>query len=234
MSEIFLKETGKPQTKGRKNGRIGASGRLALKKFLPELRLSTENVLNKKDVFGRDAPLFLEIGFGSGTFLFENAVNAPESDFIGIEIYRPGIARLIKNLVSRDSPEKVAVTNIRIYNYDARNVLMHNLSVNSLDGAYILFPDPWPKTRHYKRRLITPEFTRILFSLLKPNGYTVVATDHKEYAAGIERAFDAAGFTKDDNEMSTIYSTKYGLKAFEENNRVRMFRFIKRQQVSRF
>ncbi len=228
MSEINLTEPSKIQTKGRKNGRMGAGGHHALKNVLPEVRLSTEYILNNKDIFGRDAPLFLEIGFGSGSFLLENAINTPENDFVGIEIYRPGIARLLQSIVSKNNPEIITVNNIRVYNHDARYVLTHNISKGSLDGSYILFPDPWHKTRHYKRRLITPEFTKILYSLLKPHGYTVVATDHREYAAWIERAFDASGFRIDDSDMSGIYSTKYALRAFRMKSKVRIYKFIKR------
>lgn len=212
---------------GRKGGRMGRESHAALENVLPRVRLSTDRILNKEEAFGRNAPLYLEIGFGSGEFLFETALNAPASDFIGIDIFRPGIAKLMKRLVSSESPEEISVTNIRVYDHNARAVLSSNIPDNSLDGVHILFPDPWPKSKHRKRRLIDHGLARLIHSLLKADGYALVVTDHAEYAADIEAAFKDAGFTDSGSGMAGIYSTKYALKASRNKSEVREYRFVK-------
>jgi len=224
MSLTDLRET---QTKGRKAGRMNAGERDALDRLLPIIGLSPECVLDRKKVFGREAPLFLEIGFGRGTFLLEKASLSPEKDFVGIEIYKPGIAKLLKGLAGMDDPEGLSINNLRVYNHNAANVLMDCIPENSLDGLYILFPDPWPKTRHHKRRLINPEFCCLLLSRLRHGKSAVVATDHMEYAVEIERAFDTAGFTLESKNMSDIWTTAYALKASEMNCDLRTFRFVR-------
>ena len=225
MSLTDFRET---ETKGRRLGRMSASERDVLDRLLPMVALNPECVLDRKKVFGRETPLFLEIGFGRGTFLLEKACLAPENDFIGIEIYRPSIAKLLKGLATMDGSEGPLITNLRVYNHNARYVLMDCIQENSLDGAYILFPDPWHKTRHRKRRLINPEFCSLLLSRLRPGGTAVIATDHTEYATKIEVAFDAAGFTLESKEMSDIWATAYALKARKKNRALSTFRFVRR------
>ncbi len=221
---IDVKET---QTKGRKFGRMSRREHDSLITLLPIVRLSTESVLDKADVFGREAPLYLEIGFGTGTFLCEKAVAAPQFDFIGIEIYVTGIAKLL-TLISKDNTAALSITNVRVFNKDARSVLINNIPPDSLDGAYILFPDPWPKKRHHKRRLINHEFAGILLSRLKAEGSVFIATDSQNYAGEIESSFMSAGFVADRQELSDIDNTTYALKAAKENRQLRMYRFIKR------
>jgi len=215
-------------TKGRKSGRMSPSERDALDRLLPVVGLSPERVLDRKKAFGREAPLFLEIGFGNGTFLLEKACLVPENDFVGIEVYRPGIAKLLKGLEGLEGSERLSINNVRVYNHDAANVLMYCIPENSLDGVYILFPDPWHKTRHRKRRLINHMFCSLLLSRLRSGGSAVVATDYLEYAAEIERAFDTAGFILERKNMSDIWTTAYALKARESNSGFSTFRFIRR------
>ncbi len=217
----------KTHTKGRKFGRMSRREHDALAAILPIVRLSTEAVLDKADVFGREAPLYLEIGFGTGAFLLEKAVMAPQHDFIGIEIYVTGIAKLLVNLISKDNPPALSVTNVRLFDKDARSVLINNIPPDSLDGAYILFPDPWHKKRHKKRRLINPEFAGILFSRLRAEGAVIVATDSQDYAAEIESSFISAGFGADSEALSDIDKTTYALKAVKENRQLRIYRYIK-------
>jgi tRNA (guanine-N7-)-methyltransferase len=225
---IDLKET---KTKGRKFGRMSLKEREALVTVLPIVRISAESFIDKTAVFGREAPLFLEIGFGAGTFLSEKAAEAPQYDFIGIEIYVTGIAKLLINLISKDAPAALSVSNVRVFNKDARSVLTSNIPPGSLDGAYILFPDPWPKKRHQKRRLINPEFAGILFSRLKGKGSVIVATDSQGYAAEIESSFVSAGFETESEDLSDIKRTTYALKAFKENRPLRIYRFVKGMSV---
>jgi len=221
---IELKET---YTKGRKFGRMSRREHDALRTILPMVKLGTESVLDKKATFGREAPLYLEIGFGNGGFLLEKAATTPQHDFIGIEIYVTGISKLLVNLVSRDNPDALAVTNVRVFNKDARSILLHNIPPDFLDGAYVLFPDPWPKKRHKDRRLINPEFAGILFSRLKSGGAVVAATDSQDYAVEIESSFISAGFVSDRQDLSDIYKTTYALKAAKENKQLSVYRFIR-------
>ena len=127
-------------------------------------------------VFGRSAPRSLEIGFGMGHSLLEMAAASPEQDFIGVEVHTPGVGSLLK-LIGEES-----LTNLRLLQHDAVEVLTHMIPANSLAGIHVFFPDPWHKARHNKRRLIQPPFVALLASRLKPGGYFHCATDWEEYA----------------------------------------------------
>ena len=127
-------------------------------------------------IFGRSAPRFLEIGFGMGGATAEIARNHPGNDYLGIEVHRPGVGNLLKLM------EQDALTNLRIMSHDAVDVVNEMMAPDSLDGILIFFPDPWHKKRHHKRRLIQPEFVRMLSSRLKPGGTIHCATDWENYA----------------------------------------------------
>lgn len=127
-------------------------------------------------VFGRVAPRFLEIGFGMGGATAEIARNHPGNDYLGIEVHRPGVGNLLKLI------EQEQLTNLRLISHDAVDVVTQMIAPDSLDGILIFFPDPWHKKRHHKRRLIQPEFVRMLASRLKPGGTIHCATDWENYA----------------------------------------------------
>jgi tRNA (guanine-N7-)-methyltransferase len=127
-------------------------------------------------LFPRSAPLVLEIGFGNGAQLLHAAINEPEKNFIGIEVHRPGVGRLMNGLAD------AGVDNVRISNHDAVEVLQHEITADSLAEVRIYFPDPWPKKRHHKRRLIQPEFVALLASRVRIGGLLHLATDWAEYA----------------------------------------------------
>ena len=127
-------------------------------------------------VFGRRAPRVLEIGFGMGATTAEIAATRPADDFLGVEVHEPGVGALLK-LIGEHT-----LTNIRIIQHDAVEVLEHMIAPESLDGVHIYFPDPWHKARHHKRRLIQPKFVALLVSRLKPGGYIHLATDWQNYA----------------------------------------------------
>ncbi|HBC71984.1 MAG TPA: tRNA (guanosine(46)-N7)-methyltransferase TrmB [Coxiellaceae bacterium] len=143
----------------------------------------TTDQISPKKIFGRSAPLILEIGCGNGETIFSLAQKHPEQDFIGIEIHKPGIASLLAQL--KNNP----LNNIRIYNEDAVIVLKQCISDHSLDKVLILFPDPWPKKRHHKRRLIQSKFTELLQKKLKLHGILNIATDWEDYANHIMAVF---------------------------------------------
>ncbi len=127
-------------------------------------------------MFGRSAPLGVEIGFGMGQATLDWATRQPGLNIVGIEIYRPGIGALLAGI------ERLGLTNLRLLEGDAALLLDSKFEAGSLDEARILFPDPWPKKRHHKRRLIQPGFARLLASRLRPGGRLLLATDWPEYA----------------------------------------------------
>lgn len=161
----------------RRDGRMTAAQQHALEKLWPSVGLSLEaGLLNLDTVFSRKAPRVLEIGFGSGQSLLVMAKNHSEEDFIGIEMHRPGIGSLILGI------EAHALTNIRIFYADAVEVLEKCIPDESLDVIQIFFPDPWPKRKHHKRRLIQIPFVNLLVTKLKNNGTLHIATDWEHYA----------------------------------------------------
>jgi tRNA (guanine-N7-)-methyltransferase len=131
-------------------------------------------------LFGRRAPRVLEIGFGNGEQLVFSAQAEPERDFIGVEVHRPGVGRLLNALAER------GIGNVRVYAHDAVEVLRHEIPAGALDEVRIYFPDPWHKKRHHKRRLVQPEFVALLAARVRGGGRLHLATDWQGYAEHIE------------------------------------------------
>ena len=127
-------------------------------------------------MFGRDAPRILEIGFGMGETTAAIAQAHPQNDYLGIEVHTPGVGALLRRI------ETLGLANVRVVQHDAVDVLEHMLPDRSLDGVHVFFPDPWPKKRHHKRRLLQPDFVRLLAARMKPGAYVHVATDWEGYA----------------------------------------------------
>ena len=136
--------------------------------------------------FGRRAPIVLEIGFGNGEQLAHAAEHEPTSNHLGIEVHRPGIAQLMSRLAER------ALDNARIYAHDAVDVLEHEIADASLAEARIYFPDPWPKNRQKKRRLVQPAFLALLARRLAPGARLHLATDWQDYAGQMLAVLDAS------------------------------------------
>ena len=137
-------------------------------------------------VFGRRAPLILEIGFGNGEQLLWSARNEPQRDFLGIEVHRPGVGRLMNALASHN------VDNVRLYNEDAVAVIEHALAPAALSEVRIYFPDPWPKKRQQKRRMIQPAFVARLADRVAPGGVLHLATDWADYAEHMLAVLDSS------------------------------------------
>jgi tRNA (guanine-N7-)-methyltransferase len=136
----------------------------------------TATPLDTAAIFGRAAPTIVEIGFGMGEATAAIAKVLPDKNFVGIEVHTPGVGALLK-LIGEGN-----ITNLRIIQHDAVEVLTDMVTDNSLAGLHIFFPDPWPKKRHHKRRLIQPEFVKLLAQKLRACGYVHLATDWEEYA----------------------------------------------------
>ena len=129
--------------------------------------------------FGRAAPRVLEIGFGMGETTAAIAAAHPEIDYLAVEVHSPGVGSLLNRL------EALGLTNVRIIQHDAVEVLEHMIAPGALDGVHLFFPDPWPKKRHHKRRLVQAPFAALLAARLKPGGYVHAATDWEDYARQI-------------------------------------------------
>jgi tRNA (guanine-N7-)-methyltransferase len=160
-----------------RGGRITAAQQRALAELWPKYGVDfTTQTLDLRALYGRDAPLTLEIGFGNGENLVELAVAHPERDFLGIEVHRPGVGRLLLQLAERE------LGNVRVVCHDAVEVLERQLAPRCINEILILFPDPWPKKRHHKRRLIQGPFAELLASRLAAGGVLRLATDWQPYA----------------------------------------------------
>ncbi len=174
----------------RRTGRLTEGQQRALDELWPRFGLMPEGeVLVLDEVFGRSAPKILEIGFGMGDALAAMALSQPENDYLGIEVHRPGVGRLLAMLGEQGSD------NVRLFCHDAVEVLNQRIANESLDRVLIFFPDPWHKRRHNKRRLIQAGFVALLRTKLKPAGVLHMATDWEEYAEQMMRELsEAEGF----------------------------------------
>jgi tRNA (guanine-N7-)-methyltransferase len=160
-----------------RQGRVSNAQRRARETLMPTLGIEyTGTQLDLEEVFGRRAPRVLEIGSGMGETTAEIAAAHPDTDYVAIEVHTPGVGSLLKQLDER------GLTNVRVVQHDAIEVLEHAIAPESLDGVHVFFPDPWPKKRHHKRRLIQPSAVALIASRLKHGGYVHVATDWEEYA----------------------------------------------------
>jgi tRNA (guanine-N7-)-methyltransferase len=158
-------------------GRITPAQQRALEALWPKYGIEFAAApLELRAAFGRAAQCTVEIGFGNGENLLALAVARPERDFLGIEVHRPGVGRLLLALQAR------ALTNVRIICHDAVEVFDRQITAASLQEILILFPDPWPKKRHHKRRLIQHPFAEVMTRALAPGGLLRVATDWQPYA----------------------------------------------------
>jgi tRNA (guanine-N7-)-methyltransferase len=169
-----------------RQGRMSNAQSRAHETLMPQFGIPYRaEILDLDYVFGRSAPKILEIGFGMGDSTSKIAREHPEIDYLCIEVHTPGVGSLLKQI------EEMGLTNIRIIQHDAVEVLKNMLGPDTLDGAHIFFPDPWPKKRHHKRRLIQPAFTALICGHLKPGAYLHAATDWEEYASHILATFSA-------------------------------------------
>ena len=163
-----------------RQGRVSIAQQRAVDTLLPVLGIAyAPQLLDLDQAFGRPAPKFLEIGFGMGEGTAQIAAAHPHNDYLGIEVHTPGVGGLLRLI------EAQQLRNIRIIRHDAVEVLQHMIAPRSLDGVHIFFPDPWPKKRHHKRRLIQPLLVGLLASRLRKGGYVHVATDWEDYAAQV-------------------------------------------------
>ncbi|MDO5351459.1 MAG: tRNA (guanosine(46)-N7)-methyltransferase TrmB [Succinatimonas sp.] len=159
-------------------GRITAAQTRALAELGPKYLVAVEEgkYLNPTELFGREAPLVVEIGFGMGKSFTQMAQEDPNSNYLGIEVHPPGVGSALMLV------EELGLKNVRIIQYDAFEIFKHHLREECIDILQVFFPDPWPKKRHFKRRLINDDFISMVAPSLKHGGLVRLATDWEEYA----------------------------------------------------
>ena len=169
-----------------RQGRMSPAQQRALDTLLPKLGISyAPALLDFVAVFGRAAPVIIEIGFGMGETTAAIAAANPEHDYVGLEVHGPGVGALLNRV------DAAGLTNVRVIKHDAVEVVAMMIPLASLGGIHVYFPDPWPKKRHHKRRLLRPDFVHALAQRLEPGGYLHAATDWEEYAQEILATFSA-------------------------------------------
>lgn len=183
-----------------REGRLTNAQAKAIEDNWPTMGLNhTDGLLNLESVFGRKAPVVLEIGFGMGASLVEMAGKEPDKDFIGIEVHRPGVGNCLAEANVAELP------NLRVFNHDAVEVLADNIADGSLARIQLFFPDPWHKKRHHKRRLVQADFVQNLRKKLAIGGVFHMATDWENYAEHmLEVMRDAEGFENQSNNNDYV------------------------------
>jgi tRNA (guanine-N7-)-methyltransferase len=214
----------------RRAGRLTASQQRALDELWPEFGLNfSPKPLDFARLFGREAPVVLEIGFGNGDSLVAQAAASPQTNFLGVEVHDPGIGHCM--IKAHDA----GISNLRLIAHDAIEVLEEQIPEASLQRINLYFPDPWPKKRHHKRRIVQARFLDLCERLLAPGGAVHIATDWTNYAEHIDEVFAAdARFTcterreHDGDDPLQRPMTKFEKRGLREGNRIHDWKFEKK------
>ena len=189
-----------------RQGRLTKAQQHALDKHWQDYGIDySEQVLSFDNLFNNNHEVIIEIGFGNGESLLQQVMNQPQYNFIGIEVHGPGVGHLIHHANSEE------LHNIKVIRFDAVEVLKHQIADNSIKQVQLFFPDPWHKKRHHKRRIINPEFIRLIHQKLKTGGLFHMATDWQHYANQMLEQMDSAeGFnnTSGTGNFSTGTATR--------------------------
>jgi tRNA (guanine-N7-)-methyltransferase len=178
----------------RREGRLTTGQQHALDTLWPKYGIDmSDTALDLGSIFGNEQPVILEIGFGNGDSLAQMAKGNPGLNYLGIEVHRPGVGHLLYLI------EEQGIENLRIMSEDAVEIIRNQIPEQALTGVQLFFPDPWPKKKHHKRRIVQPEFVKLLASRLKPGGFFHMATDWENYAEHMLEVMSAA----EDFENST-------------------------------
>ncbi len=170
-----------------RQGRFSPAQQRAVSDLMPRFGVAyREAALDFPGIFGRAAPVIAEVGFGMGETTARIAAANPGNDYLAIEVHGPGVGSLLKRM------DEGGIANVRIVQHDAVDVLRHMVPPSSLAGIHVFFPDPWPKKRHHKRRLLQEGFVELAASRLAPRGILHVATDWQEYAEHVLQVLEAS------------------------------------------
>jgi tRNA (guanine-N7-)-methyltransferase len=171
----------------RRAGRTTTGQQRALDELMPRWGIPfADGKIDPDEVFGRDAPRVLDIGFGDGEALLTAAARFSKADYLGVEVHEPGVGHLLALI------ERSGLKNIRLIARDAVDVVERMLPDQSFDAVNLFFPDPWPKKRHHKRRIVQPDFVAEIARILKPAGLLHIATDWTNYAEHIVAVLGAS------------------------------------------
>ena len=207
-----------------RQGRTTPSQQRALEVLLPKYGLPfTPHYIEAKTIYGRTAPLVLEIGSGMGETTAAIAQANPGIDYLAIEVHGPGVGALLKKTA------ELGLANLRVIRHDAVEVLERMIPDGSLAGLHLFFPDPWPKKRHHKRRLVQPPFAALAARKLAPGGYLHAATDWPEYADQIDEVFSSNSFFEKKEPRSRPI-TKFEKRGLGLGHPVRDLLFLRRQE----
>ena len=213
----------------RRAGRLTPSQQRALAELWPDYGVDyVPAILDMDSLFDAKRPVVLEIGFGNGETLVQQAGENPDMNFLGIDVHEPGVGHCL--LKARDA----GVTNLRLIRHDAVEVLTQQIPLSSLQRVNIYFPDPWPKKRHHKRRMIQPSFLQLIHSRLRPGGALHISTDWSNYAEHIDVVIaDCALFTCDERREHDGEApldrprTKFEQRGLRKGHRIFDWRFRK-------
>ena len=200
----------------RREGRLTPGQERALTELLPRYTVEPgEQPLDMQAIFGNSNPVVMEIGFGNGRLLAQQAQQHPEFNFIGLEVHRPGVGHLLLQL------QEHATENVRILNQDAMEVLSRHIPAQSLYALWLYFPDPWPKKKHHKRRIVNQRFLDLVMNSLQDNGVLHMATDWQDYAEHMQAAVTEHGqFSKlDPSALPDDYPFLRPATHFEQRGR---------------
>ncbi len=217
----------------RRSGRLTPSQLRALTELMPEYGVDYSHEMSDLDsLFEKAAPVVLEIGFGNGETLVQQAAANPDLNFLGIEVHEPGVGHCL--LRARDA----GITNLRLIMHDAIEVLTLQIPPQSLQRVNIYFPDPWPKKRHHKRRMLQPAFLELVHSRLRADGTLHIATDWANYAEHIDEVFGASALFDCDERREhggeaplDRPQTKFERRGLKKGHRICDWRFTKAAQT---
>ena len=208
-----------------RQGRTTPAQKRALEELLPKYGLPfLEKELNKEQIFGRAAPLVLEIGSGMGETTAQIANAHPETDFVAVEVHGPGVGSLLNRIAAQ------GLANLRVIRHDATEVLQHMIPDGALSALHVFFPDPWPKKRHHKRRLVQASFVSLLKEKLSAGGIVHLATDWPEYADQMAAVFlENSFFEETQSSFARRPATKFETRGKRLGNPIRDLYFRRRE-----
>lgn len=203
-----------------RQSRTSPAQQRALQDLMPAYGIDFKDErLQSREVFGRVAPLVLEIGSGMGETTARIAQERPDTDFLAVEVHGPGVGSLLKLI------DAAGLKNVRVIRHDALEVLEKMVPDEGLAGIHLFFPDPWPKKRHHKRRLVQPDFVALAARKLAPGGVLHTATDWDDYAAQmLEVLSGSPDFVRVENPAARP-STKFELRGLKLGHKVHDFLF---------
>ncbi len=208
-----------------RQGRTTPSQQRALDELLPRFGVSYSNEpLHAESIFGRIAPLVLEIGSGMGETTAAIAYAHPETDYLAVEVHGPGVGGLLKKIV------ELGLGNLRILRHDAVEVMQAMIPDGALAGLHLFFPDPWPKKRHHKRRLVQPPFAALAARKLAPGGYFHAATDWPDYAEQMDKVLSAEPLLERADQAKTRPLTKFERRGIGLGHPVRDLLYLRRKE----